>query len=206
MTVVTRFWWVRHAGGNTDGRIAGPEEPRGEIHPKALRRLADLLPREADWITSGVRRADETLAAILSAIGVSATPLVEPGFTEQDFGHWTGRRWGEVFSDAQAAERFWAAPAESRPRGGESFVEVAARVRAAVARLASGDRDLVIVAHAGSIRAAVAVALRLSPEDALSLAIDPCSITRLDHVAGVPRPGWRVVWVNRPSACRAAAL
>ena len=42
-------------------------------------------------------------------------------------------------------------------------------------------------------KAALAVALELSPEQALRFAIEPLSLTRIDRVAG----GWRVVGVNR---------
>ena len=60
-------------------------------------------------------------------------------------------------------------------------------------------RDIVTIAHGGSIRAAVAHALGLEPERALALAVDNCSLTRLDHIAGAAgshddegRDSWRV--------------
>ncbi len=59
------------------------------------------------------------------------------------------------------------------------------------------------VAHGGSIRAAVALALDLSPEKALSLTVDNCSLTRLDHIAGAAGShasergdSWRVSQLN----------
>jgi len=60
-------------------------------------------------------------------------------------------------------------------------------------------RDIVAVAHGGSIRAALAVALGIEAERALAFSIDNCSLTRLDHIAG---PGaddegqWRINAVN----------
>ena len=55
------------------------------------------------------------------------------------------------------------------------------------------------MAHGGSIRAALALALGLDAERALGFSIDNLSITRIDHVDG-PAKGeaWRVAAVNLP--------
>jgi len=62
----------------------------------------------------------------------------------------------------------------------------------------SGD-DIIAVAHGGTIRAALALALGLDPEASLAFTIENCSITRIDRLdgAGIGH-GWRVVTVNRP--------
>jgi broad specificity phosphatase PhoE len=57
-------------------------------------------------------------------------------------------------------------------------------------------RDVIAVAHGGSIRAAVALALGLDPQRALGIAIENCSITRLDHYSNPTEAGWRTVMVN----------
>jgi broad specificity phosphatase PhoE len=75
------------------------------------------------------------------------------------------------------------------------------RVAAAVARITRehAGRNIVAVAHGGSIRAAVALALGLEPEAALALSIDNLSLTRLDHIDGPGNGhGWRVGSVNLP--------
>ena len=59
--------------------------------------------------------------------------------------------------------------------------------------------DILAVAHGGTIRAALALALGLDPEAALAFTIENCSITRIDHIDGPGMGhGWRVVTVNRP--------
>ena len=58
--------------------------------------------------------------------------------------------------------------------------------------LDGASRDIVIVAHSGTIRAMLAIALRLEPDAALAFMIDPWSLTRIDRVAG----DWRVNFVN----------
>ncbi len=98
--------------------------------------------------------------------------------------------------------KFWLTPADHAPPGGESFAAVIERVRPVVERLtaAHAGRDIVAVAHGGSIRAALALALGLGAEGALAFRIEHLSLTRIDHAAG-PGPGgdWRVGSVNLPT-------
>jgi alpha-ribazole phosphatase len=80
---------------------------------------------------------------------------------------------------------------------------VVARVTPALNRRSAEfrGRDIVAVCHGGSIRAALAVALGLSPVQALAFQIDPLSLTRLDHIPLPNEQGgaavWRIVTVNR---------
>jgi alpha-ribazole phosphatase len=75
------------------------------------------------------------------------------------------------------------------------------RVHSAITRLSKTHRgrDILAVTHGGTIRAALALALDLAPETALSFSIDNLSLTRIDHIPG---PGgrrlWRVGTVNQP--------
>jgi broad specificity phosphatase PhoE len=64
----------------------------------------------------------------------------------------------------------------------------------------------VAVTHGGTIRAALALALGLSPQGGLSFLIDNCSITRIDYLSPDGAPGlWRVAAVNhRPWPARSA--
>jgi alpha-ribazole phosphatase len=64
-------------------------------------------------------------------------------------------------------------------------------VRGGIDALPAGD--VLIVAHAGTIRAALALALGIEPDHALRFVIDPLSLTRLDRLEN----SWRVVAVNR---------
>ena len=85
------------------------------------------------------------------------------------------------------------------PPEGESFVDVIERASGAIARRTAqhAGSDIVAVAHGGTIRAALALALGLDPEHALAFSIDNLSITRIDHVDGPARGGaWRVAAVN----------
>lgn len=188
--MTTRWWWLRHgpvAGGRITGRLNVPCEVDDA---PAFARLAASLPHDAVLLESGLLRCRQTAEALRAAGLPLPTARVEPDLIEQDFGAWQGRSWAEL--DARA---FWQDPAGAVPPGGESFAQVVARVKAAIERLTAEfpERDIIAVAHAGSILAAVALALGLEPAAALRIVIDPLSLTRLDHTAG----GWRVGFVNR---------
>jgi alpha-ribazole phosphatase len=187
VTQETQLWLIRHAP--VDG-------PRGIIHDldapadvrdaAALQRLRAQLPDPHVAISSPARRARETA----EALGLVA--VMDASFSEQDFGRWTGRSHEEIGRDfGSARDAFWRAPATSRPPGGESFADQIARVRGGIDALPAGD--VIIVAHAGTIRAALALALGIEPDHALRFVIDPLSLTRLDRLEN----SWRVVAVNR---------
>ena len=202
----TRWWWVRHAPVTADGgRIYGSSDVKADCGDgPAFEGLAGLLPRGAVWVTSHLSRTLDTAAAIRAAGHPGPSPaeaLIEPAVAEQHFGAWQGRPRAEVFREIGDRHGFWLAPAETRPPGGESFVEVGERVAAAVRRLtaAHGGRDIVCIAHGGSIRAALRLALNLPAQSALSFTVDNLSVTRLDHVAGAsPEGAWRIMLVNHP--------
>ncbi len=202
--VTTRWWWVRHAPVvGHGGAISGNTEVACDTSDgESFGALARRLPAEALWVTSHLGRARETAAAIAAARDdATVAPLVERDFGEQDFGHWQGRTHAELEDDG-VYHKFWAAPAHHAPPGGESFAEVIARVAPAIERFtqAHAGRDIVAVAHGGSIRAALALALSLDAEAALAFRIENLSLTRIDHVAGRgPGGDWRVAQVNHPA-------
>ena len=88
------------------------------------------------------------------------------------------------------------------PRAARAFSPSSSAVSRAIHQLVEmySGRDIIAVAHGGTIRAALALALGLEPEAALAFTIENCSITRIDHIEGPGMGhGWRVVTVNRPS-------
>jgi len=195
--MITRWWWLRHAPvPDPENRIVGKLDPPCDLSDAdRLSALARLLPRQSVVVESGLLRCAQTLGAIESAGLTVAPAILEPALQEQDFGHWQGKRWADLDAKKDPlVDAFWRDPAISAPPGGESFVAVMARVRAAVLEMTRHfeGRDIIAVAHAGSIRAALALALDLSPQAALSFVIDPLSLTRLDCIG----EGWRVGGVN----------
>ena len=207
-SVTTRFWWVRHAPVAHDGRIYGQEDKPCDCSDAAVfAGLAAQLPKNAVWVVSNLRRTHETAQAIVKA-GLPGPaeipgPRAEaiPELAEQNFGDWQGMTYEELRqSRGGAFHRFWHAPAHQRVPGGESFVEMMARVDRAILGLIDKHRgrDIIAVAHGGTIRSALGMALGLEPERCLAFTMENCSLTRIDRIEG-PGMGhnWRVITVNR---------
>jgi broad specificity phosphatase PhoE len=159
------------------------------------RALARRLPRPATWKVTPLSRTRRTAQAIFAA-GYPPTELqVEPDLIEQDLGDWQGLPHDDLPARlALPKHAFWPLAGDEVPPGGESMEAVIARTGAALERLANTnrDRDVVIVSHGGTIRAAVAHALRIEADNALHLSIQNLSLTRLERTP----EGWRVVCVN----------
>jgi broad specificity phosphatase PhoE len=207
--VTTRFWWVRHAPVEHDGRVYGQKDMPCDCTDGAVfAGLARQLPKKAVWVTSNLRRTHETARAIIRAGLPGPDPIpgpqaeAIPDLAEQNFGDWQGMTYDELrHSRGGAFHRFWHAPAHPRVPGGESFADLMARVSWAILQLAEAHRgrDIIAVAHGGTIRAALGLALGLDPETCLAFTMENCSLTRIDYIEG-PGMGhnWRVITVNRP--------
>jgi alpha-ribazole phosphatase len=167
----------------------------------AFEALAQRLPEDAVWITSHLSRAKDTARAIHDAGLAGHDPHIEDSFGEQNFGDWQGKPYADLEYEVEAMQshKFWFAVADFQPPNGERFIDVVDRVGAAIARWneAHLGRDIVVVAHGGSIRAALVHALGLDPNRALGIATDNLAVTRMDHLSGPGQGGdWRIVFTN----------
>jgi alpha-ribazole phosphatase len=187
MRAATQLWLIRHAPvDGPRGIIHGPDAPADLSDVAAFAALKARLPDHAVAVCSPARRTRETARML------KLDPIDEPDFAEQDFGDWTGRRHDDLAAELGAVyQDFWQSAAGNRPPGGESFADQVARARTGLSRLPAGDAVLVV--HSGTIRALLAIALELAPDQALRFVIDPLSLTRIDRLAD----GWRVVCVNQ---------
>ncbi|MBR1177407.1 histidine phosphatase family protein [Bradyrhizobium sp. KB893862 SZCCT0404] len=183
----TFLWLVRHAPvDGIKGTIHAADAPADLGDRAQLEALRQRLPPDAASFASPSRRTVETARAL------GLEPELMEEFGEQHFGDWTGRRHDELAATGgETYAHFWSDPARGRPPGGESFEDQVARVRLGLSRIGPGSAMLVV--HSGTIRAALCIALDLTPEAALRFVIDPLSLTRIDRLAN----GWRVVSVNQ---------
>lgn len=199
---VTRFFLVRHALVEPSARLTmygamdvGLCEIALAQEAATYRWLAARLPQPARWCVTPLSRTRATAAAIFAAGHPEAPLEVQPALIEQRLGAWEGLPH-EAFAERlrQRPHPFWSIAASERPPGGESFADVVARVGPAIERLAAEEagRDVVIVAHGGSIRAALAHAMGAPPEAVLAFSIRNLSLTRIEKVGA----DWRVAAVN----------
>jgi len=194
---VTKWGWVRHAPvvAAHAKSITGQSDVDADISDtSSFQALASRLPRTAVWLTTPLNRTTQTAEALWTAGAERTQPQVEPALAEQNFGDWTGKTWDDIGEN----HPFWNAPATTAPPGvaGESFADLCARVANRTQALSQdfAGRAVVCVAHAGTIRAAVALGLGLSPDQALGLDVANVSLTRLDYLG---EGNWRVVGVNQ---------
>src|SRR5262245_55295986 len=164
---ITRWWWVRHAPVREDGgHIYGQQDLNCDCSDTVVfNAVARILPGEAVWYASNLKRTHQTAAAIWAAgLAKPETLHQEAAFAEHNLGEWQGRNRAEFFaSRPPEIGSYWFAPAEEKAPGGESFVDVFERVRAAVERLNAAYRgkDIIVASHGGPIKAAIAHALGL---------------------------------------------
>ncbi len=205
MSTETRWWWIRHAPVvEHGGRIYGQRDMACDTSDAAaMSWLAAALPEGAVWVTSHLRRAIDTAAANAAAGLEAPEPIIERDLAEQDFGDWQGLAWDELRAAGKPDyDAFWNDPGNVSPPGGESLVQVMARVSAVIERLTAehGGRDIVAVTHGGTIRSALAIALALEPARMIGFMIDNLSLTHIDHIPGGILAGrgtaWRVMTVN----------
>ncbi|HEY0329676.1 MAG TPA: histidine phosphatase family protein [Rhodopseudomonas sp.] len=201
--VATRWWWVRHAPVREDnGCIYGQTDIGCDCSDGyVFSAVGKILPRHAAWFSSHLKRTHQTAAALFAAgYPEPATIAQEPALAEQHLGEWQGLNRAAFFASRPiAVGSYWFAPIDDPAPGGESFMDLYTRVRGAIERInvSHAGQDVIAVAHGGTIKAAIGLALGDQPERGLAFTIDNCSVTRLDHLESDGHSGWRIPMLNQ---------
>ena len=199
--VTTRWWWVRHAPVRSDGgNIYGQTDIACDTSDREVfEAVAKILPRSAVWYASSLKRTHQTADAIWdTGFPKPATMTKEAAFAEQHLGQWQGINRA-AFLASRPVGSHWFADIDQPAPGGESFLDLYNRVRGAIERISAeqAGEDVIAVAHGGTIKAAIGLALGNQPEKGLAFDIDNCSVTRLDHFASIGHSSWRLPMVNQ---------
>jgi broad specificity phosphatase PhoE len=199
--ITTRWWWVRHAPVREDnGCIYGQSDLNCDTGDRVVfEAVGKILPRNAVWYASTLKRTHQTAEAIWAAgFPRPDTMPHEKAFAEQHLGEWQGMNRA-AFVARLPADRHWLTELDEPAPGGESFRDLYNRTCGAIERITreQAGRDVIAVTHGGTIRAAVGLALGGQPDKGLCFDIDNCSVTRLDHLASAGHEGWRVPMVNQ---------
>jgi broad specificity phosphatase PhoE len=197
----TRWWWVRHAPvREDDGCIYGQKDLNCDCSDRIVfEAVGKILPRNAVWYASNLKRTHQTAEAIWAA--GFPKPVEMPhvsAFAEQHLGELQGMNRAAFYASLPPG-RHWLTGIDEPAPGGESFMDLYQRTCAAIERINAEQvgRDIVAVAHGGTIRAAIALALGGQPDKGLAFDIDNCSVTRLDHLQSASYNGWRLPMVNQ---------
>ena len=167
---MTTIYLIRHAEaeGNLYRRIHGDYNSlvteNGRVQIEALRRRFADVPVDAVWSSDRYR----TMATAQSVCAPKGLPLhTDPDLREIDMGTWEDRPWGEKgYMEHDELARFDAMEPDWHAPGGESRVQVGARMMRAMRRIAQScpDGTVAVFSHGTSIGHFVADARGLTPD------------------------------------------
>ena len=183
----TEIMLIRHAPALTEGRMAGRRDVAADCSDAlALAALRGAVGAVDHRRISPAQRCVQTAAALWPELA----PMQDARLWEQDFGAWEGVPFAEL---PDLGVLSGAALAAHRPQQGESFLDVYARVVPALQDACALGGRVVIVAHAGVIRAALGLALGAA-ELGLAFQIAPLSLTT---IVALPGGAFSIAGVNR---------
>ncbi|MGO4914031.1 histidine phosphatase family protein [Pseudogemmobacter sp. W21_MBD1_M6] len=180
---MTTIWWVRHGPTHARTMVGWTDLPADLSDTGRLSRLEAFLPDAAVVVSSDLRRA------VATADAIQGDRLRLPhlaSLREIHFGAWENKTFAEVEAqDAALIRAYWDSPGDIRPPQGESWNDIALRVKAAVDDLiAQGHDHIIAVAHFGVILTQVQRALGLTAYKTLSHKIDNLSVTEIRFSTG----------------------
>lgn len=186
---------IRHGEplGGSRYRGNGTDDP---LSATGWAQMSRALGDQAPWdliISSPLSRCRLFAAELAGRHGLPL--IVDPDLIEVGMGEWEGRARAEVeSSDPAGFAAFYRDPVSQRPRGAEPLERLTARVAAAYQGHldAHPGRHLLIVCHAGVMRALVGHLLGADARRWYRIRIDYAGLVRVRH----GRLGPSLEWVN----------
>lgn len=180
---MTVFCLIRHAlTGATNkvvsGRAAGIHlSAEGHAQAEALGRVLENLSISAIYC-SPLERSVETANRISAHLTLPVQ--VCDSLTEIDYGDWTGADFSELSANKDW-QLFNSSRSSTRIPGGESVLDVQARIIAELERLRArhADRSVAVVSHAEPIRAAICHYAGIHLDFSLRIKIEPASFSMI---------------------------
>ena len=198
------LWRHGRTAWNAERRFQGQSdiELDDEGRAQAERAAGLLVHLQPDRIiASDLSRAFETARALGSLTGIDVTP--DARLRETFAGEWEVLRRPELLDRYGEEVAKWASDSDARPGGGETRIEVAERMVAAIDQAMSTLRDggtLVVATHGGSARAAIGALLELPPAQWACLGVlSNCAWSILTENSTGFGPAWRLQEYNAGS-------
>jgi broad specificity phosphatase PhoE len=164
---VVRLTLVSHA--MTDAMAAGRFPTDEGVNELGRTQISTVDLGTVDRAACGPEARTQQTAQMLGL-----EPSVEAGLADLDCGRWRGDFLGRV---PPADMTIWLTDPTRAPHGGESIVELVARVGRWMDSLTSDRTRVVAVTHPAVVRAAVLVALDAPPKSFWRIDIAPVSRT-----------------------------
>ncbi|HWD52286.1 MAG TPA: MSMEG_4193 family putative phosphomutase [Acidimicrobiales bacterium] len=187
---------VRHGTTPTTGKILPGRAPDLHLSDHGRTQADQVAERLGELIGEGKRGPVAVYASPLERTFETAKPIArklglrvrsDRGLLECDFGQWTGAALKTLAKKPEWTQvQRW--PSGFRFPGGESFLEMQARITSTIARLVHLHRGetIVVVSHADPIKAAVAAAAGTHLDQFQRLVVSPCSVSALAYGEGGP--------------------
>ena len=169
-----RLLLIRHAPTAATDSAAFPlDESLSEAGRALAAELRGALPTDPGVVCSPALRCRQTAVAA-GLVGHA----IEPAIAECDFGSWGGRTLAEINGADPEAVTAWMTDPAARPHGGESLLDLLARVGR---WLDERDESVVAITHGGVIKAALVHALGAPVATFWRITVAPLSIVELIH-------------------------
>lgn len=186
LPATTELFLIRHAPALTGGRMAGRRDVAADCSDSAgIAGLRAAVGRVDHLVISPALRCRQTAAAVWPDLA----PVTDERLWEQDFGAWEGLPFSDLPDLGPLSLSDLAAHC---PPQGESFAMLCDRVYPGLRAAAALGGRVAVVAHAGTVRAALAQACGFGPSG-LAFQVAPLSLTRIIGVVDGP---WSVASVN----------
>lgn len=175
---------IRH-GEPVGGRAYRGHNIDDPLSDKGWQQMWDAVGDYADWdviVSSPLVRCRAFAEAVGERHGLPVE--VEERFKEVGFGRWEGRTPDQIqHDDAEEYAAFYADPVNARPSGAEDLDAFIARVAHAYQGVAArhAGKKVLIVAHAGVMRAVIAHVVHAEPLGLYRIAVANAGITRIRH-------------------------
>jgi probable phosphoglycerate mutase len=187
---------VRHGRTPTTGKVLPGRAPGLHLSEEGREQAEAVAGRIAALEAAGQRAPVAVYASPLERTTETARPIArrlglrvrtERGLLECDFGDWTGAKLATLSAKPEWSQ-VQRCPSGFRFPGGESFLEMQARMSAAISRLLQRHRGetVVAVSHADPIKAALASAAGTPLDLFQRLVVAPCSVSALAYGAAGP--------------------
>lgn len=177
----TRLDLLRHGepvgGSRYRGQVDDPLSERG------WQQMRSAVEGEGGWqqvVSSPLLRCREFAGEVAAARSIPLS--IEPRFAEVGFGDWEGFSRAELEAqDPDQVRLFYEDPVRYRPPGAEPLDDFVQRVAAGLQAVFEqhAGQSVLVVAHAGVIRAVMATVLDMPPVAMYRIHVANAGITRL---------------------------
>ncbi len=165
---------IRHAPVKKKEGFLPENDADAVINEFKIQKLAVNLPADSIWYVSPLKRTVQTAKALSKYVMVRKL-IADANLVEQNFGDWAGKDisivWKELKHKREKHNFSFICP-EIVPPNGDSFLQQCKRVSVWLESLNTFESEtVVVVAHAGTIRAVLSHMLGIEPDKAIGIEI-----------------------------------